>query len=99
MKGGREPVVRRRVEIIRYGKQPRRFYGAILCGFTAALLILFATTARAGIIATHFGSGTHGFRIFGLGGSGLILQLLLLTSLAAFDFAGLFLGARRLDQE
>src|SRR2546427_2790550 len=67
--------------------------------FAAALFIFFAAAAGAGIVAPDFRSGPHRLWSFGLGGPGLILQLLLLAALTAFDFASFFFGARWLNQE
>src|SRR5579872_7264310 len=67
--------------------------------FSAAFLVLFAAAAGARVVAAHLGAGANRLGRFGLGGPGLVLQLLLLALLAAFDLAGLFFRARRLDQE
>ena len=73
------------IETIRYGKVGPSYLTAShlttgqrpagLGGFAAALLVLFAAAARAGIVAAHFGARSHRLRRFGLRGAGLILQL------------------------
>src|SRR5580658_3340447 len=72
---------------------------ADLGGLAVALLEFLAAAAGAGIVASHFGSGAHGLRCFSLGGAGLILKLLLLALLFAFDFFGLVFGASGLNQK
>jgi len=64
------------------------------------LLVLFATSTGAGVVPSHFGSGTD--RLGWLGRScctSLQLHGLLLAALAAFDFAGFVFGLLRLNQE
>jgi hypothetical protein len=87
------------VETIPYGKAWCRVVCEESGRFAAAFLVFLAAATGAGIVAPDFGSGTNRLGSFGLCGSGLILQLLLLAALTALDFASLFLGARRLDQE
>ena len=64
-----------------------------LSGLAAALLVLLAAAARAGIVAADLGAGADRLGRFGLGGAGLLLELLLLALLAALDFA--LLATRR----
>jgi hypothetical protein len=73
--------------------------GADSGGLAVALLEFFSAAAGAGIVASYFGTSAHGLRRFGLNGAGLILHLLLLPALTAFDFFGLILGLGRLEQE
>ena len=58
-----------------------------LLALAVAFLVFFAAAAGAGIIAADFGGGAHGFWRFGLGGAGLILQVLLLALLFAIELA------------
>ena len=52
-----------------------------------ALLVFFAGAAGTRIVAANFGSSADGLGRFGLRRAGLILQILLLTRLAALDLA------------
>src|SRR5438309_8555114 len=80
------------VETIRYGTTG-------LGSLAAAFFVLFAAPAGAWIVAADLGSSSHGFGSLGLCRAGLKLQLLLLTALTAFDFAGFVFGAGRLNEE
>src|SRR5260370_11507669 len=51
-----------------------------------AFLIFLPRSARAGIVAPNLRARANGLRRFGLRRPGLILQIFLLTLLAAFDF-------------
>ncbi len=57
--------------------------GSALRGAAAALLVFLARAAGAGVIAANFGAGADGLGSLGLGGTGLILQLLLRAALLA----------------
>src|SRR5437660_6886576 len=54
---------------------------------TVALLVFLPGPAGASIVPPHFRANSHRLWSFGLRGPGLILQILLLTLLAALDFA------------
>src|SRR5258708_5631910 len=58
----------------------------LLYSSAVALLVFLARPARARIVAAYFRANLHRFWRFGLRGPGLILQIFLLTLLAALDF-------------
>ena len=53
-----------------------------------AFFVFFAGAAGAGVVAAYFGGGADWFWWFGLGCTGLILQILLLALLFAFELTG-----------
>src|SRR5712692_2832029 len=66
------------------------------CGGAVAFFVFFAGAAGAWIVAAYFGAGSDWLGRFGLGGSGLILQIFLLALLAALDLSGDFRETLRL---
>ena len=58
-----------------------------LLALAVAFFVFFAGAAGAGIVAADFGGGADGLGRFGLGGAGLILQVLLLALLFAIELA------------
>src|ERR1700735_100069 len=58
-----------------------------LLALAVAFFVFFAAAAGAGVVAADFGGGADGFGWFGLGGAGLILQVLLLALLFAIELA------------
>ena len=53
-----------------------------------AFFVFFAGAAGAGVVAAYFGGGADWLWWFGLGCAGLILQILLLALLFAFELTG-----------
>src|SRR5438046_2820375 len=68
-----------------FAKEDRQECLSYLCA--VALLVFLPGAAGTRIVAPHFRANSYRLRRFGLRGAGLILQILLLTLLAAFDLA------------
>src|SRR5712664_588991 len=61
-----------------------------LCGGAVTFFVFFAGAAGTGVVAPDLCAGAHGLGRFGLGGTGLILQIFLLALLFALELARYF---------
>src|ERR1700733_10824030 len=68
-------------------EDPLKMRTGPLLALAVAFFVFFAAAARTGIVAADFGGGADGVWRFGLGGAGLVLQVMLLGLLFAVELS------------